>query len=81
MGARPDAVTDPGRRTDERFGGTVPLVLVTSSNITHGYHVGDPRIMDRTVADYAERGIDLGAHPVTLVTAAFLHGIESVAVR
>ncbi|MPY48820.1 LamB/YcsF family protein [Streptomyces acidicola] len=81
MGARPEAVTDPGPRTDERFGGTAPLVLVTSSNIAHGYHVGDPRIMDRTVAAHAERGIEQGAHPVTLVTAAFLHGIESLAVR
>ncbi|MBP8531716.1 LamB/YcsF family protein [Streptomyces sp. MK37H] len=39
------------------------LGLVTSSNIACGFHAGDPRIMDRTVADCVERGIELGAHP------------------
>lgn len=39
------------------------LGLVSSSNIACGFHAGDPRIMDRTVADCVERGIELGAHP------------------
>ena len=39
------------------------LGLVTASNIACGFHAGDPRIMDKTVADCVERGIELGAHP------------------
>lgn len=39
------------------------LGLVTSSNIACGFHGGDPRVMDQTVADCVERGIELGAHP------------------
>ncbi|WUR79057.1 5-oxoprolinase subunit PxpA [Streptomyces phaeochromogenes] len=39
------------------------LGLVTASNIACGFHAGDPRVMDKTVADCVERGIELGAHP------------------
>jgi len=39
------------------------LGLVTASNIACGFHAGDPRVMDRTVADCVARGIELGAHP------------------
>lgn len=39
------------------------LEIVTSANIACGFHAGDPRIMDRTVAQCAERGINIGAHP------------------
>lgn len=39
------------------------LGLVTASNIACGFHAGDPRIMDQTVADCVARGIELGAHP------------------
>lgn len=39
------------------------LGLVTSSNIACGFHAGDPRVIDQTVADCVERGIELGAHP------------------
>ncbi|MEE1801019.1 LamB/YcsF family protein [Streptomyces sp. NPDC101062] len=39
------------------------LGLVTSSNIACGFHAGDPRIIDRTVAECVARGIELGAHP------------------
>lgn len=39
------------------------LELVSSSNIACGFHGGDPRVMDRTVADCVARGIELGAHP------------------
>jgi UPF0271 protein len=39
------------------------LQLVTSSNIGCGFHAGDPRVMDATVRECVERGIELGAHP------------------
>nr|WP_202813555.1 LamB/YcsF family protein [Arthrobacter sp. ERGS1:01] len=39
------------------------LGLVTASNIACGFHAGDPRVMDATVRECVERGIELGAHP------------------
>jgi len=39
------------------------LGLVTASNIACGFHAGDPRVIDRTVAECVARGIELGAHP------------------
>ncbi|MFK0004799.1 LamB/YcsF family protein [Paenarthrobacter sp. NPDC090522] len=39
------------------------LDLVTSANIACGFHAGDPRVMDRTVAECVRRGIGIGAHP------------------
>lgn len=39
------------------------LGLVTSSNIACGFHAGDPRVIDETVRNCVERGIELGAHP------------------
>jgi UPF0271 protein len=39
------------------------LGLVTASNIACGFHAGDPRVMDATVAECVARGIELGAHP------------------
>ncbi|MBF4588274.1 5-oxoprolinase subunit PxpA [Curtobacterium sp. VKM Ac-2887] len=39
------------------------LGLVTASNIACGFHAGDPRVIDRTVAECVKRGIELGAHP------------------
>jgi UPF0271 protein len=38
------------------------LELVTSANIACGFHAGDPRIMDATVAQAAQRGVIIGAH-------------------
>lgn len=38
------------------------LEVVTSANIACGFHAGDPRIIDRTVAVAAERGVAIGAH-------------------
>ena len=35
---------------------------VTSANIACGFHAGDPRMMDATVALAAERGVVIGAH-------------------
>ena len=37
------------------------LDIVTSANIACGFHAGDPRTMERTVAAAAERGVALGA--------------------
>lgn len=36
---------------------------VTSANIACGFHAGDPRTMQRTVAAAFERGVRVGAHP------------------
>jgi UPF0271 protein len=39
------------------------LALITSANVACGFHAGDPRTMDRTVALAAKRGVAVGAHP------------------
>lgn len=39
------------------------LDLLTSANIACGFHAGDPRIMDATVAACVARGVAIGAHP------------------
>ena len=39
------------------------LDLVTTSNIACGFHAGDPRVLDKTVAECMRRGVELGAHP------------------
>jgi UPF0271 protein len=39
------------------------LELVSSANIACGFHAGDPRIIDRTVALAARHGVAVGAHP------------------
>jgi 5-oxoprolinase (ATP-hydrolysing) subunit A len=39
------------------------LDIVTSANIACGFHAGDPRIMDATVAACVTRGVSVGAHP------------------
>jgi UPF0271 protein len=39
------------------------MALVTSANVACGFHAGDPRTMDRTVALAAEHGVAVGAHP------------------
>jgi len=39
------------------------LDVVTSANVACGFHAGDPRIMDTTVASCVERGVGVGAHP------------------
>jgi UPF0271 protein len=36
---------------------------VTSANVACGFHAGDPRTMQRTVAAAFERGVRVGAHP------------------
>jgi UPF0271 protein len=37
--------------------------LLTSANLACGFHGGDPRTIERTVAACAQRGIGIGAHP------------------
>lgn len=39
------------------------LTFVTSANIACGFHAGDPRVMDRTVASALRAGVAIGAHP------------------
>lgn len=39
------------------------LQVVRSANIACGFHAGDPRVLDRTVAECVARGVELGAHP------------------
>ncbi|MGE0802228.1 MAG: LamB/YcsF family protein [Lautropia sp.] len=36
---------------------------VTSANVACGFHAGDPRTMQRTVAAAVARGVEIGAHP------------------
>ena len=38
------------------------LALVSSASVACGFHAGDPRVMERTVALAAERGVAIGAH-------------------
>ncbi len=39
------------------------LEIVTSANVACGFHAGDPRVMERTVAECVRRGVGIGAHP------------------
>jgi len=39
------------------------LELISSANVACGFHGGDPRVMERTVAACRERGVGVGAHP------------------
>ena len=65
MGSTVDLVADLGEGFGAyRMGDDEALLdVVTSANVACGFHAGDPRIMDRTVAACAERGVSVGAHP------------------
>ncbi len=39
------------------------LRLISSATVACGFHGGDPRVMERTVAACRERGVGVGAHP------------------
>jgi UPF0271 protein len=39
------------------------LDLVTMANVACGFHAGDPRVMEATVAACIARGVEIGAHP------------------
>lgn len=39
------------------------LALVSSANVACGFHAGDPRVMERTVALAHRHGVAIGAHP------------------
>ena len=34
--------------------------FVTTTNIACGFHAGDPRVLDKTVSECVQRGIELG---------------------
>ena len=42
---------------DELFG------LISSANVACGFHGGDPRVMERTIARAKDLGVAVGAHP------------------
>ncbi len=37
--------------------------LITSANVACGWHGGDPRVMEKTIARAIETGVAIGAHP------------------
>ncbi len=39
------------------------LYAISSANVACGFHAGDPRVMDRTVARAKALGVGVGAHP------------------
>jgi UPF0271 protein len=39
------------------------FAFVSSANVACGFHAGDPRLMDRTVARALASGVAIGAHP------------------
>ncbi len=39
------------------------LPLISSANIACGFHAGDPRVMERTIAQASTHGVAVGAHP------------------
>ncbi len=68
MSSRRRAVVDVNADMGEAFGrysmgpDAELLELVTSANVACGFHAGDPRVMDKTVADAARNGVVVGAH-------------------
>jgi UPF0271 protein len=65
MVRRIDLVADLGESFgDWKMGDDEALLeIITSANIACGFHAGDPRVMDRTVAECVRRGVAIGAHP------------------
>lgn len=65
MSRRVDLVADLGEGYgDWTMGDDAALLeILTSANIACGFHAGDPRIMDRTVAECVRRRVRIGAHP------------------
>ncbi|WP_105566441.1 LamB/YcsF family protein [Microbacterium halophytorum] len=65
MTRRIDLVADLGEGFgDWKMGDDEAMLdVLSSANIACGFHAGDPRIMDATVASCARRGIAIGAHP------------------
>jgi UPF0271 protein len=63
MGLRVDLNSDLGEGYGAwSFGDDLALLdVVTSANVACGFHAGDPRTMERTVAAAAERGVVIGA--------------------
>lgn len=65
MTRRIDLVADLGESFgDWKMGDDDALLeIITSANVACGFHAGDPRVMDRTVAECVRRGVAVGAHP------------------
>jgi len=65
MTRRIDLVADLGESFgDWRMGNDEALLeIISSANVACGFHAGDPRVMDRTVAECVRRGVAVGAHP------------------
>ncbi|HKT58275.1 MAG TPA: 5-oxoprolinase subunit PxpA [Microbacterium sp.] len=65
MTRRIDLVADLGESFgDWKMGDDDALLeIITSANVACGFHAGDPRVMDRTVAECVRRGVAIGAHP------------------
>jgi UPF0271 protein len=65
MARRIDLVADLGEGFGAyRMGDDEALLeIVTSANVACGFHAGDPRTMDATVAACVARGVAVGAHP------------------
>ena len=54
------------------IGGDADLFdLISSANVACGFHGGDPRVMERTVATAKEKGVAVGAHPGFLDLVGF----------
>jgi UPF0271 protein len=45
--------------------------LISSANVACGFHGGDPRVMERTVASARDTGVAVGAHPGFLDLVGF----------
>ncbi|HEV2106641.1 MAG TPA: 5-oxoprolinase subunit PxpA [Thermomicrobiales bacterium] len=45
--------------------------LISSANVACGFHGGDPRVMERTVASARDKGVAVGAHPGFLDLVGF----------
>ena len=45
--------------------------LISSANVACGFHGGDPRVMERTIATAREHGVAIGAHPGFLDLVGF----------
>lgn len=65
MTARVDLVADVGEGFGSyRMGADEEILpVLTSANVACGFHAGDPRTMDTTVATCVRLGVAIGAHP------------------
>ena len=43
------------------------MPLIDMANVACGFHAGDPSVMQKTVALAAKHGVEIGAHPLSLI--------------